>query len=583
MSQRIAHIRAKHRVRVGPRTAAALGGILLTGAVACGNAGPNGTELVSSTSQAVQVTAVAVSASSVQGSNYGPTMATDGDITTRWGSEYGNDNEWITFDLGTHQNWDEVQISWDTHAYALNYAIMASDDNVNWTPVREFQDATGCDTTDGSCPIDGSIPEDRTNLFPHIPDPKNPGALLSGSRYIRMQGLTRFSQNYGYSIREFKVFYNSSAQHLDVAPENVATVSSASSTKSNKRGSAYHLCGWSVSGGQNDINAIKGGTSWTYNWSDHPGSCVSGSSDLSNGTLEFVPMAWGVSKVSGKNFHIDNVDGNATDVSIAQMEADIPSGAKYLLGFNEPNFAAQSNLTPTVAAQHWADVEAVAANKHLSIVGPAVNYCSTTAGNSGTCVVDDKRTHGYLQPYAWLEAFYDECSSSGAAGHNCKIDYQAVHSYSWYGIWSVDPLRVKAGQKGSTKSHCSNGKTDADEGGKDCGGEDCVACSSWAKSIFAKQAWLTEFAPTTDDCKASSCSNSAQITQAQSYISTFVDKNGKPSSFPSLEADSMVFRYAWFMPKISGITSLNADSLLTSSTSSPSATTVGSKYFSAAY
>jgi hypothetical protein len=94
---------------------------------------------------------------------------------------------------------------------------------------------------------------------------------------------------------------------------------------------------------------------------------------------------------------------------------------------------------------------------------------------------------------------------------------------------------------------------------------------------------LTEFAPTTDDCKASDCSTNAQINQAQTYISTFVDRNGNPNGFPSLEGDGMVFRYAWFMPKISGIGSLNADSLLTSSTSNPTATTVGNKYFNAGH
>jgi hypothetical protein len=399
MSQRIAHIRAKQKI--GGRMAAAFGSSLLLSVMACG-AGPTGKELVSTTSQAVQLHAVAVAASSVESSNYVASMATDGDISTRWGSEWGNDNEWITFDLGSAQSFDEIQISWDVHAYAAQYQILTSNDNANWNILTEIQDGRGCDTTDGSCPLDGSVPEDLT--------------IAGSGRYIKLQGLKRFSSTYGYSIREFRVIYNGFLK-LEAPQEKVAKVSSASSGKSSKRGSAYHLCGWSVSGGQNDINALKGSTSWTYDWSDHPGSCVSGSADLTNGNLEFVPMAWGVGS-GNTGFHIDNIDGNATDITKDQMVSHIPAGSKYLLGFNEPNFAAQSNLTPKVAAQHWADVEYVASKKGLQIVGPAVNYCSTSSGNAGSCVKDESGV--MLQPYAWLEHFYNECSSSGAAGHNCK-------------------------------------------------------------------------------------------------------------------------------------------------------------------
>ena len=62
---------------------------------------------------------------------------------------------------------------------------------------------------------------------------------------------------------------------------------------------------------------------WWYNW----GLSRTGG----NTGIEFVPMIWGSSTV------------NST----------IPSGSKYLLGFNEPNFKAQSNLTPLAAATAW--------------------------------------------------------------------------------------------------------------------------------------------------------------------------------------------------------------------------------------
>ena len=54
---------------------------------------------------------------------------------------------------------------------------------------------------------------------------------------------------------------------------------------------------------------------WWYDWSLTGGP---------NTGIQFVPMIWGSSTVNGT----------------------IPAGSKFVLGFNEPNFHAQSNLTP---------------------------------------------------------------------------------------------------------------------------------------------------------------------------------------------------------------------------------------------
>ena len=59
---------------------------------------------------------------------------------------------------------------------------------------------------------------------------------------------------------------------------------------------------------------------WWYDWGLAPASASPG--------IEFAPMAWGSSAAGGA----------------------IPAGSKFLLGFNEPNFHAQSNLTPQQAA-----------------------------------------------------------------------------------------------------------------------------------------------------------------------------------------------------------------------------------------
>jgi hypothetical protein len=119
---------------------------------------------------------------------------------------------------------------------------------------------------------------------------------------------------------------------------------------------------------------------WWYNW----GLSKTGG----NTGIEFVPMIWGSSTVNGT----------------------IPAGSKYLLGFNEPNFKAQSNLTPQAAATAWPALQANARNAGALIVGPALNFCGPAANCNGT------------DPYVYLTDFLGACAS-------CQVDHIAVH---WY-------------------------------------------------------------------------------------------------------------------------------------------------------
>src|SRR5258708_6890498 len=72
------------------------------------------------------------------------------------------------------------------------------------------------------------------------------------------------------------------------------------------------------------------GVSWWYNWATQGSGQGSG--------IEFVPMIWG----SGS------------------LHSALPAGSKFVLGFNEPNFKSQSNLTPAQAAADWPSVETAA-------------------------------------------------------------------------------------------------------------------------------------------------------------------------------------------------------------------------------
>ncbi len=177
-------------------------------------------------------------------------------------------------------------------------------------------------------------------------------------------------------------------------------------TSGGKRGVAYGFKS------TNDLTALGPSVAWWYNWSPQPDPPVRGAT-----TPEFVPMVWGGT------------------FDVATVESQIPAGAKYLLGFNEPNFGSQSNLTPDQAAALWPKVEQIAKDKNLMIVSPALNYCG------GSCNETD--------PFVWLQKFFAACT-------NCRVDFIALH---WY-----------ACTKGALENYLGN-----------------------YKAKFSQPLWLTEF------------------------------------------------------------------------------------------
>jgi hypothetical protein len=120
---------------------------------------------------------------------------------------------------------------------------------------------------------------------------------------------------------------------------------------------------------------------WWYDWSLTGGGTNTG--------IQFVPMIWGSSTVNGT----------------------IPAGSKFVLGFNEPNFHTQSNLTPQAAAAAWPALQANARAVGAAIVSPAMNFCGPAASCNGT------------DPYQYLKDFFAACTS-------CQVDYVAVHWYN---------------------------------------------------------------------------------------------------------------------------------------------------------
>ncbi|KUN16486.1 glycosyl hydrolase [Streptomyces antibioticus] len=120
------------------------------------------------------------------------------------------------------------------------------------------------------------------------------------------------------------------------------------------------------------------GASWYYTWNtQHQGVTTPRSAS-------FVPMIWGAASV--------------TDEALAQARAAGP----YLLAFNEPDFAQQSNMSVDEALQLWPKL--MAAGKILG--SPAVATGAATPGG-------------------WLDQFM-----AGAAEKGYRVDFITLH---WYG------------------------------------------------------------------------------------------------------------------------------------------------------
>jgi hypothetical protein len=166
----------------------------------------------------------------------------------------------------------------------------------------------------------------------------------------------------------------------------------------------------------------------------------------------------------------------------ATLAGPIPAASLALLGFNEPNFKAQSNLTPQQAASNWPAVEALAKAQGIPIVSPAVNFCGSAA-NPSNCS-DPTVT----DPYTYLKDFFAACPS-------CEVDYVAVHWYNCDLPSLTGYLEGNANLEGFVQ--------------------------------FGKPIWLTEFC----------CDGSATVAQQQAYMQAAV---------PYLESNQHVARYSWF-------------------------------------
>ncbi|WP_405794371.1 discoidin domain-containing protein [Streptomyces sp. NBC_01506] len=137
---------------------------------------------------------------------------------SRWSSDW-NQNRWVGVDLGARSTIQSVDLYWEA-AYAVDFDLQVSDDNLNWRTVYQ--------------PSAAQIAERRANI-------KSPGDAVgrhdtitlptpATGRYVRMLGKERRSfynpapstAQFGYSLYEFQVWGTggSAAAAYPALPQN---------------------------------------------------------------------------------------------------------------------------------------------------------------------------------------------------------------------------------------------------------------------------------------------------------------------------------------------------------------------------
>ncbi len=167
-------------------------------------------------------------------------------------------------------------------------------------------------------------------------------------------------------------------------------IGTGAEAKSTKRGVSENNFMFS-----SQLEKLSEGVTWYYNWGNTPGAGYKNQvADCD--ALEYVPMAW---------------NGNYNADKIREYCRSHPN-TKYILGFNEPNFKAQANMTPQQAAEAWPALRALADELNLKLVAPALNYSPDAP---------------YNDPLKWMDEFV-------ALVGKDAFDYTAVHNYGGLGV-----------------------------------------------------------------------------------------------------------------------------------------------------
>lgn len=148
-----------------------------------------------------------------------------------------------------------------------------------------------------------------------------------------------------------------------------------SATSTSKHGAAY-----------NDVSLVSlvTGASWAYNWNLESGGAVPSG-------VDYCPMLWGPKMYNDWN---------------PAVQTALSSGSSCVLGFNEPDMASQSNMSPEQAAADYQTYITPLAGQ-ATLVSPAI-----TNGAGSNVGLD------------WMKNWLAACNGA------CKPNVMAVHYYA---------------------------------------------------------------------------------------------------------------------------------------------------------
>ncbi|QMU77388.1 glycosyl hydrolase [Streptacidiphilus sp. PB12-B1b] len=165
---------------------------------------------------------------------------------------------------------------------------------------------------------------------------------------------------------------------------------------------------WSFDGVTTALRAS--GASWYYTWGpDHSGI-------QSPPGVQFVPMIWG-----------------PADVTNGSLQLAKQQGSSVLLGFNEPDMASQSNMTPRQALSLWPTLMATG----LQLGSPAVATGGATPGGWLDQFMQGARSRGYRVDFITLHWYGGDFVTADAVSQ-LEGYLQAVHARYGLPVWLTE-------------------------------------------------------------------------------------------------------------------------------------------------